>query len=134
MIKEHTLPDGTKHTVKGTQVEVAGLAIDDEKTDMITEAFGVDTDKWTKMCDKMMRFFELQKAQFHLEPNLPMPTKTSTFADFLQSHIFKEAGITLEKPNDYFMLGFAFATVLGRVEQGADIPDVSTQHNCCCTS
>lgn len=102
-----------EHTIKTVNENVMGILMDDRGTDRVSETFGWSQEKFEKALTKIEDFILFQNATDRLydagEPEmLPRSTKTSQLADFLKSTTFRELGIKLETPNDYFMLGFIF--------------------------
>lgn len=109
--------DKNKHVLKTCNEEIMGLFIDDRGTDKISEAFGWSNEKFQKTLDKMIDFSNFQESFDKLydagkEDTIAEGTKTTCFIDFLKSNTFKEMGLKLEKPNDYFMIGFIYCAML----------------------
>lgn len=115
---KHFDHDHTLHVVKET---IKGLVIDDRKTNIISEAFGVKEDlfdKTTKLLIKYSDFLGAQEA-LALDEDAPEHTKLSRFVAFLKSPQFALSGYKMKEPNDYFVLGFIFATYIYNERQKA---------------
>ncbi len=98
--------DGKEKVIRSIKEEVLGLVIDDTKSDGIGDAFGWDKEKWDNFFDTYKAFRKFQEAAENLDKDLPEGTTISNLADFLKSANFKKLGIKIEKPNDYFILGY----------------------------
>ena len=101
-----------EYTIRTITETVLGLVIDDSETDSIANSFGWDDKKYKDICHTFAAFYKFQDAAGDLDQELPRMTKISGFVDFLKSNSFKKLNIKIDSPNDYFMLGFVFTTVL----------------------
>ena len=102
-----------EHILRLVNENVLGLLIDDRGTNAISQAFAWDEKKSIEMVRKLQAFEDFQHAAERLNEGLPESTRVSMFVDFLKSNTFKQLGIPIKTPNDYFMLGFVLAAVIG---------------------
>jgi hypothetical protein len=112
-----------EYTIKTVDESVLGLEISDSSTTDIPQAFGMSTEVFKELIKNYIAFYYFQEAAENLEPDLPKMTKISCLVDFLKSNSFKKLNIKITTPNDYFLLGFIFSSVIEHVK-GKDTDDL----------
>lgn len=106
-----------RHGHVKTDVKAYGMVMKDDKENTIPGSFGFGTDNYTKLTKEMFASFTNVITRADLDDDAPHPTKTSMFADFIQSEGFKSLGIKMETPNEYVMLGMAFAMIIEMIQK-----------------
>lgn len=98
---------------------IFGIKIDDTKnnTHDLAQAFGWKAEWWSQFAVGLNDFTNYIQAEYHLDETEPTPTKLSILVDFLKSDLFTKIGIPIETPNDYVMVGVAWAAAMAAREQ-----------------
>lgn len=94
------------------------LKIVNHRAKFLSEAFGMDQKDFRKLGEAMHEFFENQ-----MEADNISPSKSEIFEAFIMSDEFVAVGLIPESANDFFMLGYIFAGLLGHLSDKERVPD-----------
>ena len=94
-----------------TSKKQTGLIYNEEDTKKISEVFGMSSDKYTSICSDYLKWI-----LFDVDDERVI---TKTLKNYLESDIFKKHKWTPITPNDFFMLGYIFNSVINTYKRKA---------------